>query len=174
VHLNDIKHNVLLHQADPCCAVLCCAVQVTPMTEILLTARGRYHDLLASRLQQQLTAAVEADVLNELEVRTEARHLQLVQDLGLPWLLEGATPGGLTGDGHWPLAAERSTCIVEHAAAFTILDAFSDHAKITGCRNSPGKGHTQTNIKKQKLMGLLLFVQCVKAEGHESAHTDKQ
>lgn len=63
------------------------------MTEILLTARGRYHDLLASRLQQQLTAAVEADVLSELEVRTEARHLQLVQDLGLPWLLEGAPPG---------------------------------------------------------------------------------
>eukprot|EP00775_Hariotina_reticulata_P012680 gene12680-12809_t len=77
-----------------CIALERAGYQVAPMTEILLAARGRYHDLLASRLQQQLTVTVEADVLSELEVRTEAQHLQLVQDLGLPWLLEGATPAG--------------------------------------------------------------------------------
>lgn len=40
-----------------------------PVTEILQSTVGRYHDLLGAALQQQLAEVVEADVLGELEVR---------------------------------------------------------------------------------------------------------
>lgn len=63
---------------------------MSPVTEVLLSAQGRYHDLLAAQLQKQLTAAVGADVLTELEIRTEAQHNKLVAAYGLPWQLEGA------------------------------------------------------------------------------------
>jgi hypothetical protein len=60
------------------------------MTEILQSTCSRYHDLLAANLQSRLSAVVEADVLAELEVRTEAQHRQVVDDYNLPWQLEGA------------------------------------------------------------------------------------
>lgn len=60
------------------------------MTEILLASQTHYHSLLSTQLQGQLAAVVEADVLNELEIRTEAQHKALVAEYGLPWQLEGA------------------------------------------------------------------------------------
>lgn len=65
-------------------------LQVAPVTEVLLSAQGRYHDLLAAQLQKQLIAAVDTDVLAELEIRTESQHNTLTLEYGLPWQLEGA------------------------------------------------------------------------------------
>lgn len=60
------------------------------MTEVLRSTCGRYHDLLAADLQARMSAAVESDVLGELDIRTPAQHRQVVDDYCLPWQLEGA------------------------------------------------------------------------------------
>lgn len=67
--------------------------QVMPVTEMLQSTCGRYHDLLGATLGSRMAAVVEADVLGELEVRTAAHHSQLVNDYSLPWQLEGAGEG---------------------------------------------------------------------------------
>ena len=60
------------------------------MSEILLGTRGRYHDLLATQVNKEVSEVVEVDVLSDYEVRTAAQHREL-EELGLPWQLE---PGG--------------------------------------------------------------------------------
>jgi hypothetical protein len=64
-----------------------------PVTEMLQSTCGRYHDLLGATLGSRMASVVEADVLGELEVRTAAQHSQLVNDYSLPWQLEGAGEG---------------------------------------------------------------------------------
>jgi len=73
--------------------------QVVPVTEILQSTCGRYHDLLAATVQVQLSAVVDADVLGELEVRAADTHRHLVDDYNLPWQLEGAGGGWGWGGG---------------------------------------------------------------------------
>jgi hypothetical protein len=68
-------------------------LQVVPVTEMLQSTCSRYHDLLGVVLQSQLQSVVEADVLGELEVRSEAQHRQLAEEYNLPWQLEGAGEG---------------------------------------------------------------------------------
>jgi hypothetical protein len=87
------------------------------MTEILQSTCGRYHDLLAANLQSRLSAVVEADVLAELEVRTEAQHRQVVDDYNLPWQLEGAgvSAACMQTDHRWC-----SDCAVPTAAVKTM------------------------------------------------------
>jgi hypothetical protein len=69
-------------------------LQVVPVTEMLQSTCSRYHDLLGANLESQLQSVVEADVLGELEVRSEAQHRQLAEEYSLPWQLEGAGRGG--------------------------------------------------------------------------------
>lgn len=57
---------------------------------MLLSCADRHHQLLCADLAPQLAAAVDADVLLPLEVKTEVQHAELAHDLGLPWQLEGA------------------------------------------------------------------------------------
>lgn len=63
---------------------------MVPITEILVSSRGHYHELLMTQLSAQLEAAVDSDVLADLEVTSPAQHKELVLDLGLPAQMEGA------------------------------------------------------------------------------------
>lgn len=83
------------------CELACCSaaanvrLQVVQVTELLQATCGRYHDLLGGQLQQQLEAAVGADVLGELIISSEQQHAARVAEFGLPWQLEGAGEAAL-------------------------------------------------------------------------------
>ncbi|WIA33058.1 hypothetical protein OEZ86_006214 [Tetradesmus obliquus] len=76
-----------------CVALERAGYQVAPVIELLQATQARYHELLSAQLQGQVAAVVEADVLSELEIRSEAQHAATVAEYGLPWQLEGAGTG---------------------------------------------------------------------------------
>lgn len=81
---------LLLPLAYACYLFYMYCIQVAPVIELLQATQARYHELLSAQLQGQVAAVVEADVLSELEIRSEAQHAATVAEYGLPWQLEGA------------------------------------------------------------------------------------
>eukprot|EP00882_Tetradesmus_deserticola_P016117 GHRQ01017193.1.p1 GENE.GHRQ01017193.1~~GHRQ01017193.1.p1 ORF type:complete len:300 (+),score=166.91 GHRQ01017193.1:1187-2086(+) len=101
-----------------CVALERAGYQVAPVIELLQGTQARYHALLSAQLQGQAAAAVEADVLGELEIRNEAQHMLSVAEYGLPWQLEGAAAGRHTqlsasGVPPLPYVAPFTCCVPE-------------------------------------------------------------
>ncbi|WIA12907.1 hypothetical protein OEZ85_006525 [Tetradesmus obliquus] len=101
-----------------CVALERAGYQVAPVIELLQATQARYHELLSAQLQGQVAAVVEADVLSELEIRSEAQHAATVAEYGLPWQLEGAGTGrrvqlSASGVPPLPYVAPFTCCVPE-------------------------------------------------------------
>ncbi|GBF94883.1 hypothetical protein Rsub_08126 [Raphidocelis subcapitata] len=84
-----VKDFVLL----ACSALEHAGYQVAPILEVLTAACGRYHELLAARLAEDLGQLAAGDGLgNNTEVRSAEQHEQLSGDLGLPATFDSAAP----------------------------------------------------------------------------------